>query len=403
MGDKLGNICVCYQHTKAIKITCLIIFVILGLGFLGLGIALTVIYNQSDYWTWLQIIAVSLCFSGFILCLFVSFTCRRSRCPQFYVDHCVPKRQRLFRAIRDLCIGIITCKSENVTQRYMDTATGQTWTETKNEEQASTYAIMLWVIMFFCWPCILCGVCCVCGERIIDQTVGNADEHDYIFQKASWKKGLTAASKEEVAFIKGVMKHTWIYKDHAGRDATGLSHSGLKVLDIWKITKSSAKSNYMERLETMNDIRPTRELIRNPILTSTLDPVDYHETMNIDPFKEVLLFHGTSTDVLQSILDTGFDMAYAQEGLYGRGMYFAESCQKSDQYADFEEERRETRLMLFLCRVALGNMRSYDDAYWSGSDSVVAGFDKKFREFILTDQTQCFPEYVIIYKRVWNA
>ena len=149
------------------------------------------------------------------------------------------------------------------------------------------------------------------------------------------------------------------------------------------------------------------DVLTKPILTTTFDRHSYHTTMDIDPSKEVLFFHGTKTIALKNLIESGFDMRFVKDDgklLYGRGLYFAESCQKADQYADPFYERRNNNLMMFLVRVAPGKMEVWDDRRrlrpcgWQ--DSYVAGLDKKFREFIITDETQCFPEYVIIYKRV---
>ena len=53
---------------------------------------------------------------------------------------------------------------------------------------------------------------------------------------------------------------------------------------------------------------------------------------------EKILFHGTSWETAASIAQNGFDVSYANAGLYGRGIYFADDVAKTDQYAKSMKE-----------------------------------------------------------------
>merc|ERR1712151_884143 len=90
------------------------------------------------------------------------------------------------------------------------------------------------------------------------------------------------------------------------------------------------------------------------------------------------------------------------------GAYFAEAATKSDQYAKTvteEGENKGSKVML-LCRVTLGNVyhiehgtdrqaeRLVDDPNF---DSVV-GVAHKYREFLVYDVAQIYPEYIFRYK-----
>ena len=127
------------------------------------------------------------------------------------------------------------------------------------------------------------------------------------------------------------------------------------------------------------------------------------------------LFHGTSPDGAKGAFETGFriGLAGAAAGTaFGRGSYFAECSSKSDEYA-----KEGTGIMgggkfaLLLCRVVCGNMR-----YVTEKDSRAhrktnapehhsllgdreAAVDT-YREFIVYDGAQAYPEFAIIYERL---
>ena len=48
---------------------------------------------------------------------------------------------------------------------------------------------------------------------------------------------------------------------------------------------------------------------------------------------EYYLFHGTTEATVGAIEKQGFEDRLASKGLFGKGMYFAESSTKADQYA----------------------------------------------------------------------
>ena len=48
---------------------------------------------------------------------------------------------------------------------------------------------------------------------------------------------------------------------------------------------------------------------------------------------ECYLFHGTKSDIIDAIEQNGFDFRISGEnGMFGKGVYFAESSTKADQY-----------------------------------------------------------------------
>ncbi|CAE7286660.1 Tnks, partial [Symbiodinium pilosum] len=139
----------------------------------------------------------------------------------------------------------------------------------------------------------------------------------------------------------------------------------------------------------------------------TFAPVD--EGVN-----EFYLWHGTHVRAALSIAHEDFriDMAGSNAGtMYGRGCYLAENCTKADEYArDEPHGYYEGVYALLLCRVCMGKFLYTTERYEGAGDRVKSGeFDstigdrtKKantFREFVVYNADQVYPEYVVLYSR----
>lgn len=133
--------------------------------------------------------------------------------------------------------------------------------------------------------------------------------------------------------------------------------------------------------------------------------------------REVFLFHGTSYFAAQRIAATQFriDLAGSNAGtLYGRGIYFGENCTKSDEYA--KPGGTYNHRTIIVCRVTLGRIYYTDevdtsptaceDACMRGPYGAVLGDRRKcrgtFREFIVFDDDQVYPNFIVTYKRVFD-
>lgn len=129
---------------------------------------------------------------------------------------------------------------------------------------------------------------------------------------------------------------------------------------------------------------------------------------------EVFLFHGTSEMAADAITTADFkvNLAGCNAGtLYGRGLYFAENASKSDEYT--KESSAGTRYLL-LCRVTLGrpkyldqvevDARECENACLRGNCHSILGDRRKcrgtFREFVVFDVEQVYPNYIIGYRRI---
>mmetsp|Transcript_45013 Transcript_45013/g.104199 ORF Transcript_45013/g.104199 Transcript_45013/m.104199 type:complete len:553 (-) Transcript_45013:164-1822(-) len=130
---------------------------------------------------------------------------------------------------------------------------------------------------------------------------------------------------------------------------------------------------------------------------------------------EWYLFHGTNPAAAKAIAESDFKVSRAGSNtgtLYGRGLYFAESITKADEYAKPDENGTYAVL---LCRVLGGRVRYTDDAEpdpeelvnscLEGPYDCVCGDREKLRgtykEFVLFDSEDVYVEYIVHYKRVY--
>eukprot|EP00746_Dinoflagellata_sp_MGD_P054854 gnl/MRDRNA2_/MRDRNA2_23954_c0_seq1.p1 gnl/MRDRNA2_/MRDRNA2_23954_c0~~gnl/MRDRNA2_/MRDRNA2_23954_c0_seq1.p1 ORF type:complete len:501 (+),score=110.47 gnl/MRDRNA2_/MRDRNA2_23954_c0_seq1:106-1608(+) len=131
----------------------------------------------------------------------------------------------------------------------------------------------------------------------------------------------------------------------------------------------------------------------------------------------VFLFHGTSKAGAAGITKEDFYISKAGKNagaVYGSGIYLAEACTKSDEYSEADGDG--LRYML-VCRVVLGNMHYTEEYFPKDVDSLVDSCVKgeyhsvladrekarnTFREFIVYDEDQVYPEFLVRYKRCYT-
>jgi len=131
---------------------------------------------------------------------------------------------------------------------------------------------------------------------------------------------------------------------------------------------------------------------------------------------EVLVFHGTKPESANAIAQNHFDMAFAcKTGMFGAGLYFAESCSKSDEYV---KPDKENRFPVVICRVTLGHINyvphkdptkdpgreKLESSCLTGEYHSVLGDRKKakgtYREFVVYNHYQVYPHFIVWYKRL---
>jgi len=126
-------------------------------------------------------------------------------------------------------------------------------------------------------------------------------------------------------------------------------------------------------------------------------------------------FHGTTDFAAHAITAGDFliNLAGSNAGtLYGRGIYLAESCSKSDEYCTEESGIR----CILVCRATLGNTLYTDEvkpdveslvrSCVNGPFHSVLGDREKcrgtFREFMVYDDNQVYPEFLLYYRRTYT-
>ncbi|CAE8644787.1 unnamed protein product [Polarella glacialis] len=136
----------------------------------------------------------------------------------------------------------------------------------------------------------------------------------------------------------------------------------------------------------------------------------------LDPsVNEVILFHGTIDIAAAAAITTSDFWIYFASSTagtpYGRGLYLAENCSKSDEYARPEKGGNRT---LLVCRTTLGHPlytdqvspdpRKCEDACLKGPRHSVLGDRRKcrgtFREFVIFDEEQVCASHILSYRRV---
>jgi len=135
-----------------------------------------------------------------------------------------------------------------------------------------------------------------------------------------------------------------------------------------------------------------------------------------ESINEYIFFHGTNPFSAESIALNHFDMSFASKtGLFGAGIYFAESCSKSDEYCLVADEHEE--YPMFLVRVQLGRInyrpevdawknpgqRAMENSCLSGEYHTVLGDRLKssgtYREFVVYDNFLAYPHFLVWYSK----
>eukprot|EP00747_Dinoflagellata_sp_TGD_P011165 gnl/TRDRNA2_/TRDRNA2_120511_c1_seq2.p1 gnl/TRDRNA2_/TRDRNA2_120511_c1~~gnl/TRDRNA2_/TRDRNA2_120511_c1_seq2.p1 ORF type:complete len:608 (+),score=115.97 gnl/TRDRNA2_/TRDRNA2_120511_c1_seq2:130-1824(+) len=130
---------------------------------------------------------------------------------------------------------------------------------------------------------------------------------------------------------------------------------------------------------------------------------------------EYLFFHGTNPKVADLIAENHFDISFASaQGLFGAGLYFAESCSKSDEYVG---RNSSYEYPILVVRVVLGRpnyidqrkpwedpgRREMENSCKTGTYHSVLGDRIKasgtYREFVVYDHFQAYPHFILWYKR----
>lgn len=229
--------------------------------------------------------------------------------------------------------------------------------------------------------------------------------------------------------IQAMMSDTWQVKFTRDRrnvhgmpiprgDPNGDMPCGVRVLKTMRVENSTMWQRYDR---TKEHIR-TRRGICTPITrhpANTLESLGEREQRRLSPdVNECYLWHGSSPQAVISIAELGFNLDFSGKNvgnMFGKGAYFAECASKADEYAkDDPDGHYQGFFAMLLCRVVLGEIQTVTIADYQAHtrtgpgkpfDSTVGDREEAvgtFREFVVPSTDQVYPEYAIIYERVYR-
>jgi len=229
--------------------------------------------------------------------------------------------------------------------------------------------------------------------------------------------------------IQRLMDSTWEAKytrDRKGADGlripkgdpNGDMPTGVRVLKVLRVEDSEMWQRYATALADISAHRSLcNKLVGHP--ANTVTALDAKEGQRLAPsVNEVYLWHGSAPQAVMSIAQAGFDLdltGSATGAMFGRGAYFAESASKADEYSsDDRDGYYQGYFAMLLCRVVLGEVQHLLTADTEAHDRTGPEMpydstlgDREaavgtYREFVVPSQDQIYPEYAIIYERLYE-
>jgi len=134
------------------------------------------------------------------------------------------------------------------------------------------------------------------------------------------------------------------------------------------------------------------------------------QTQVFDPTRYDLKFHGTTSEAVESIIQSGFKLPKSSHQMFGPGIYFASDSSKSAQ-----EQYTKGSNMLLVCEVLLGKTKTVDQSCpkmsyaklrYEGYDSLFAKRGTKDTggvlndEFVVFNPKQAIPRYIVHYVKM---
>jgi serine/threonine protein kinase len=235
----------------------------------------------------------------------------------------------------------------------------------------------------------------------------------------SW---LLRESAQVMAQVEKLLNDTARPEEHGiGRDSHDGRFDWFRVTSVQRVENSQIWSAYASRRRALADAL-AGEGYTLPEEAQHLSTAGFQYPLEGGTLEaaagEVFLFHGTSKS--ESIASSGFDVryAYARDGvgaMFGRGVYFAESASKSDQYV---WPSAGGKLTMVLTRVCLGRCKVLNECRnkapflpeveGKSTSAVPVHYDSiltkvpsmRFREIVIGRDTSAYPELLVEYERV---
>lgn len=198
------------------------------------------------------------------------------------------------------------------------------------------------------------------------------------------------------------------FRKTSTRDRRCKMPNSLQVMAVVRIENAPLWRKYAAKREKVRKARRRRSQKQEqskavpPKTAGSLHSLD-------DSSQETYLFHGTSANAALQIQRDGFRLDKARNGSFGRGVYFAEAASKADEYAG---DHDSDFYVILLCRVVRGDSHQTQRAdsflHWKLNrrkyDSVLGDREAAvgtYREYILYHEAQAYPEYAVIYRRMF--
>jgi hypothetical protein len=213
-------------------------------------------------------------------------------------------------------------------------------------------------------------------------------------------------------------------RDRAARGSAAMPR-GYRVQKIISVMNAESWGAYLSSVDriashcrSLPDSAPLWKDWSGPVMTAkhgeALMKGAHLPPLNSDA-NEFLMLHGTKAEAADSIAQNHFDMAFAcKTGLFGAGLYFAESSSKSDEYVKGDSRGW---FPMILCRVTLGRINycphkdpttdpgrdALEGSCLRGDFNSVLGDRIKsrgtYREFVVYDHFQVYPHFIVWYSR----
>lgn len=217
-----------------------------------------------------------------------------------------------------------------------------------------------------------------------------------------------------------LVDHCFISKSTRDRKG-GQVPKGMQVMKVVRVQNSTLMRAYYARREQIanelsdDDHRKSKEILTPDVRTNVLDqPLTVLPQLE-DCAIERWVFHGTTPEGLEGITTASFDLNRAGTGsglMYGKRIYCAGCSSKADEYT--REDKKGIRGLL-LCRASLGKILYTCEPSPRVADLEQEKKDRKchsilgdrwravgtYREFIFSDKSQVYPEFILYYKRVY--
>lgn len=174
---------------------------------------------------------------------------------------------------------------------------------------------------------------------------------------------------------------------------------------ILELMKESMSNVIIHQIERVQNFIAFYKYIKEKSLMMSKHGVKDDSTI------EKHLFHGTGKTNPDKILgsENSFDMRYAIQASYGRGLYFTENAAESDRYAHVNYEVPKFKQMreVFLATILVGRPKAtspdetiisppLDPKTGDRYDSIT-GIGSKSSNFVIYDNGRCYPTYLIRY------